>query len=163
MFGTFEAERRREPLVYGLIDQVKSFNPFYLEVKEMNLKHWLIILIILYIIVLILVFLPWQSVRKNVFGEGIGQQIKSFVLWTRVVPRHTTVRKLRRPARSNQINIKWLYKIKLEWIPFVNRHLRGKNSQMQRLGWWLLACNFTLLFTSCFCLRATVTCLLTMV
>lgn len=31
MFGTFEAERRREPLVYGLIDQVKSFNPFYLE------------------------------------------------------------------------------------------------------------------------------------
>jgi hypothetical protein len=33
MFGTFEKERRSEPLVYGLIEQVKSFNPFYLEVK----------------------------------------------------------------------------------------------------------------------------------
>ncbi|XP_057371745.1 alkylglycerol monooxygenase-like [Daphnia carinata] len=31
MFGTFEAERRDEPLVYGLIEQVDSFNPFYLE------------------------------------------------------------------------------------------------------------------------------------
>jgi alkylglycerol monooxygenase len=32
MFGTFEPERRDEPLVYGLIEQVDSFNPFYLEV-----------------------------------------------------------------------------------------------------------------------------------
>ena len=32
MFGTFERERRDEPLVYGLIEQVDSFNPFYLEV-----------------------------------------------------------------------------------------------------------------------------------
>lgn len=34
MFGTFEAERRDEPLVYGLIEQVDSFNPFYLEVTK---------------------------------------------------------------------------------------------------------------------------------
>jgi alkylglycerol monooxygenase len=33
MFGTFEPERRNEPLVYGLIEQVDSFNPFYLEVS----------------------------------------------------------------------------------------------------------------------------------
>lgn len=32
IFGTFEAERRDEPLVYGLIEQVTSYNPFYLEV-----------------------------------------------------------------------------------------------------------------------------------
>lgn len=32
IFGTFEPERRDEPLVYGLIEQVDSFNPFYLEV-----------------------------------------------------------------------------------------------------------------------------------
>ncbi len=34
MFGTFEPERRDEPLVYGLIEQVDSFNPFYLEVSS---------------------------------------------------------------------------------------------------------------------------------
>ena len=33
MFGTFEAERKDEPIVYGLIDQVDSFNPIYLEVN----------------------------------------------------------------------------------------------------------------------------------
>ena len=31
IFGTFEAERRDEPLVYGLIDPVDTFNPFYLQ------------------------------------------------------------------------------------------------------------------------------------
>ena len=32
IFGTFEKERRDEPMVYGLIDQVDSFNPLYLQV-----------------------------------------------------------------------------------------------------------------------------------
>jgi len=32
LFGTFAAERRDQPMVYGLVDQVESFNPFYLQV-----------------------------------------------------------------------------------------------------------------------------------
>ena len=32
IFGTFAWERRDEPMVYGLIEQVDSFNPLYLQV-----------------------------------------------------------------------------------------------------------------------------------
>ena len=45
IFGTFEAERKEEPVVYGLIGQLESFNPFYLEVSpnltslNSNLTH----------------------------------------------------------------------------------------------------------------------------
>ena len=32
MFGTFAEERDDVDIVYGLVDQVKSFNPFYIQV-----------------------------------------------------------------------------------------------------------------------------------
>jgi len=31
IFGTFEPEQRDKPVSYGLVDQVQSFNPFYLQ------------------------------------------------------------------------------------------------------------------------------------
>lgn len=32
MFGTFAEEKDDVPIVYGLVDQVKSFNPVYIQV-----------------------------------------------------------------------------------------------------------------------------------
>jgi len=32
MFGTFQEEKDDEEIVYGLVDQAKSFNPLYLQV-----------------------------------------------------------------------------------------------------------------------------------
>ena len=32
IFGTFEAEHKEEPIVYGLTSQLKFFNPLYLQV-----------------------------------------------------------------------------------------------------------------------------------
>ena len=37
MFGTFEEERDDEEIVYGLVDQVQSFNPIYLQVRGYKL------------------------------------------------------------------------------------------------------------------------------
>ena len=34
MFGTFEAYRPEEEIVYGLVDPVQSFNPLYLQVNS---------------------------------------------------------------------------------------------------------------------------------
>jgi hypothetical protein len=34
MFGTFQEEKDDEEIVYGLVEQVKSFNPLYLEVSN---------------------------------------------------------------------------------------------------------------------------------
>ena len=36
MFGTFQEEKDDEEIVYGLVDQVKSFNPLYLEVCKIS-------------------------------------------------------------------------------------------------------------------------------
>ena len=33
MFGTFQEEKEDEEIVYGLVDQVHSFNPLYLQVR----------------------------------------------------------------------------------------------------------------------------------
>ena len=35
MFGTFQEEKEDEQIVYGLVDQVNSFNPLYLQVFSM--------------------------------------------------------------------------------------------------------------------------------
>ena len=32
MFGTFQEEKEDEEIVYGLVEQVDSFNPLYLQV-----------------------------------------------------------------------------------------------------------------------------------
>jgi len=32
IFGTFEEEKAGEEIVYGLVEDVKSFNPLYLQV-----------------------------------------------------------------------------------------------------------------------------------
>ena len=32
MFGTFQEKKEDEEIVYGLVDQVQSFNPLYLQV-----------------------------------------------------------------------------------------------------------------------------------
>merc|ERR1712071_222378 len=39
MFGTFQEEIPDVPIVYGLVDQVKSFNPFYLQVFYYKKLH----------------------------------------------------------------------------------------------------------------------------
>jgi len=36
MFGTFADERTDEKIVYGLVEDVKSFNPFWLQVRLYN-------------------------------------------------------------------------------------------------------------------------------
>ncbi len=36
LFGTFEAERSEEPVVYGLIHNVQSFNQLYCQVRRKN-------------------------------------------------------------------------------------------------------------------------------
>ena len=36
MFGTYQ-EETDEPIVYGLVDQVKSFNPVYIQVRSVGL------------------------------------------------------------------------------------------------------------------------------
>ena len=36
MFGTFQEEKEDEQIVYGLVDQVNSFNPLYLQVFPMS-------------------------------------------------------------------------------------------------------------------------------
>ena len=37
MFGTFEAEKEDEEIVYGLVDQPQYFNPFKHQVRELLL------------------------------------------------------------------------------------------------------------------------------
>ena len=39
MFGTFQEEITDVPIVYGLVDQVQSFNPIYLQVCLIHLLH----------------------------------------------------------------------------------------------------------------------------
>lgn len=40
MFGTFQEERDGEEIVYGLVDPVHSFNPFYLQVRFKTETHY---------------------------------------------------------------------------------------------------------------------------
>jgi hypothetical protein len=72
MFGTFEAERRDEPLVYGLIEQVDSFNPFYLEVILIN-NYYLKLIPLNIINSTFQVLLPAESLPKNAIHVRIDQ------------------------------------------------------------------------------------------
>lgn len=72
MFGTFEAERRDEPLVYGLIEQVDSFNPFYLEVILIN-NYYLKLIPVNIINSTFQVLLPAESLPKNAIHVRIDQ------------------------------------------------------------------------------------------
>lgn len=40
MFGTFAEEKRNEEIVYGLVYQQPSFNPFHLQVSCLNILYW---------------------------------------------------------------------------------------------------------------------------
>jgi alkylglycerol monooxygenase len=35
MFGTFEPEDEKEPVAYGLVHPIQSYNPFYLQFHHM--------------------------------------------------------------------------------------------------------------------------------
>jgi hypothetical protein len=72
MFGTFEPERRDEPLVYGLIEQVDSFNPFYLEVIIIN-NYYLKLIPVNIINSTFQVLLPAESLPKNAIHVRIDQ------------------------------------------------------------------------------------------
>jgi hypothetical protein len=72
MFGTFEPERRDEPLVYGLIEQVDSFNPFYLEVILIN-NYYLKLIPLNIINSTFQVLLPAESLPKNAIHVRIDQ------------------------------------------------------------------------------------------
>lgn len=72
MFGTFEPERRDEPLVYGLIEQVDSFNPFYLEVIIIN-NYYLKLIPVNIINSTFQVLLPEESLPKNAIHVRIDQ------------------------------------------------------------------------------------------
>lgn len=47
MFGTFQDKKDDEEIVYGLVDQVQSFNPLYLQVCYLSIQ-----LVALYIVFL---------------------------------------------------------------------------------------------------------------
>ena len=136
MFGTFEEERSDEEIVYGLVDQVQSFNPLYLQVslRKNDFNAWNSLTD------LAAGVLRRQNLRQMEVDGRLEEQTLFRYQRTRMEAWNFLDRGYQRSSRSNSL---------LDHVTGVNRVTWGQLSEYFGLISIRVYCR---LFLKCFCL-----------